>query len=416
MSAGAASRRSKLNRLTRSDCYMRLRLLRVLVCFSIAVDLGSICARLPAYALNSAMPSNDDWLDGFRPGERATQWIANERSRLFGELARTGTFAELTKRLTLLADSRVATNTRSLEVRGEWVYELLKPGEKSDVQWRRARLTTFLSGKPSWQVLARNDPSRAYSNVVISDVVCLGETLVRCVAQQIDAEGGSSSSRLVTVDPGGNVRWGPALPANSLGIWQDATHVLFAVLPRSRSTHDAIPAYVKRWNVGAPLATAATIFTAQPTDRAVMLSTFRADQGPIPILSVVGADGQSVMLYRVLPRVEALNLPPGVTPVGFVNNRLIGFRQSSGQDGGATSDLFTFSDDMRSSGPSIFKTGPGEFITRARIVGRAILLTTLNRGEPGLYVCRSISGVWKTTRIQLPPRGVNRHCYFQRRQ
>ncbi len=236
--------------------------------FVASAALGSAFAATPAS--EDAMPATADpyaWLEDVT-GAGPLAWVHERNSATDAELAATPGFAQREAELRAILDSDA--KIPEVEKIGEGYYNFWKDAQHVRGLWRRTTLAEYRKPQPQWETLIDLDALGAAEgeNWVWHGADCLRPDYTRCLVAL--SRGGSDADVTREFDLA-TKQWvadGFQRSEAKGGMsWRDRDHAYVATDfgPGSMST-SGYPRIAKLWTRGTPLASATTVYEAQPQD------------------------------------------------------------------------------------------------------------------------------------------------------
>lgn len=394
----------------RSECARAARVVTVMLA----------CAFAPAGADDGPAqgPAADPflWLEEVE-SERALGWVRTQNERSLPELTSDQRYEPYyAAALEILEDrSRIPVGP----LLDGWVYNFWQDEVHVRGLWRRARLASWLTATPDWQILLDVDAlARAEGrNWVYKRAQCLAPQARRCLISLSD--GGKDASVLREFDTGSRnfVPNGFTVPeAKSEVAWQDQDTLLIATDWGADSlTESGYPFIVKRWKRGQPLAAANEIHRGQKQD--VMVGPARLD----------GTDGERLLLvaegdtfytgtYRVIQPDGTLalaTLPSQVSPRGVYRGELVFSIEEDWAVGGRAFPrgalLSIPLTELTRSAPTVrtvLLPGPRDSIRDVAVTAAAVVVVGYRnvRGHAMRFTLEA--GQWSSKPLALPDQGT----------
>jgi prolyl oligopeptidase len=214
------------------------------------------------------------WLEEVT-GDRPLAWVRERNAETTAALAETESFRALEARLLSILDSHA--RIPMVQKLGPWYYNLWRDAKNPRGLWRRTTLDEYRRERPQWEVVVDLDALAAAEkeNWVWHGADCLKPGYERCLVQL--SRGGADADVVREFDLVSKtwVKDGFFLPeAKSSAAWldRDTLYVGTDFGPGSM-TASGYPRVARVWKRGTPIASAETIYEAEPDD--MMASAYR---------------------------------------------------------------------------------------------------------------------------------------------
>jgi prolyl oligopeptidase len=240
---------------------MSLLLLRRLAAGALAMTLTTAA---PAHA-----PDDDPWLWLEEvQGEKALDWVRERNAATRQRLEAWPGFGTTRERILQVLDSR--DRIPAIARRGDHVYNFWQDADNPRGLWRRSTLAEYRKPAPAWELLLDVDALGRSEGVnwVWAGASCLGPDYTRCLVKLSRGGADAQEVREFDITTRQFVPGGFCLPeAKSDIVWLDSDTVFVGTdFGPGSLTDSGYPRIIKRWQRGQPLADAATVFEAQPSD------------------------------------------------------------------------------------------------------------------------------------------------------
>jgi len=220
------------------------------------------------------------WLEDVE-GEQALAWVRAQNERSLAELTADPRYAANYGRALAIVEDRSRIPYGRL--RGGFIYNFWQDQDHVRGIWRRARLESYETPQPQWEVLLDVDQLAAAEgrNWVFKGALALPPAGERCLITLSDGGKDASEVREFDVAARAFVTDGFHLPeAKSQVAWQDHDTLLVATDWGAGSlTESGYPYIIKAWRRGEPLAAAREVFRGRPQDVLASPGSLEGDGG-----------------------------------------------------------------------------------------------------------------------------------------
>ena len=208
------------------------------------------------------------WLEEIE-GPRALAQVREWNAQTEAILTAPPTYERNRARALAILDDEAQIAVPELVV-GDNVLNLWRDAANPRGLWRIASLASYTSGKPQWRTLIDVDAlgKAEGKSWVWHGPQCLAPDYQRCLVSLSPGGTDADVVREFDIGTGKFVEGGFVIPeAKSNSSWIDRDHILVATdFGEGSLTKSGYPRTVKLWTRGTPMATAKTVFTADPAD------------------------------------------------------------------------------------------------------------------------------------------------------
>ncbi len=207
------------------------------------------------------------WLEEVQ-GERALAWVREKNAASEAVLVTDPGFDERRRQIREVLDSR--EQIPYVNRQGDWLYNLWRDAANPRGLWRRTTLAEYRKAQPAWETVLDLDALGASEkeNWVWSGAHCLGPSYRRCLLSL--SRGGADATVVREFDTVNKsfIDGGFTVPEAKTSVeWEDENTLLIGSnFGPGSLTESGYPRVIKRWQRGAPLASAVTVFEAQAKD------------------------------------------------------------------------------------------------------------------------------------------------------
>jgi prolyl oligopeptidase len=273
-----------------------------------------------------AEQSNDEnsWLENI-DSEKSLNWVKKANLKTDGSLAESPLYESLYQdALTVLNNKHKLPR---ITQRGEWIYNYWKDSAHPRGVYRRAKIDSFNSGKPSWQTVLDIDKMSKDDSIkwVFKGMSCLKPDNVKCLVNL--SPGGSDASEvrefntqsLTFIKDGFNL---PSAKTNTS--WIDENTIFVGTdFGKGSLTDSGYSRIQKIWKRGTAISDAKTVIEVNKKSVSARARHFDMDSGDIDILDEGLTFWTNKYSQYINGELLPLNLPESARIIDAVDGRLV---------------------------------------------------------------------------------------------
>ncbi len=375
---------------------------------ALAVLFGAVLA---APLASASVPAGEppSFLDA-AGGKAAADWVAAENARTLGVLQRDARYAGFHAAALSLAQSsdRIATP----QLIGGMVYNFWQDPAHVRGIWRRTTIASYRTDEPDWTTVLDLDAlaAREHANWVWKGADCAAPRFRRCLISLSDGGEDATTVREFDLVTRGFVPGGFVSPHSKQDVdWDGENAVLVARdWGPGTMTVSGYAFVLKRLERGQRLADAREVFRGNARDVEIDGGTSVDGDGHRATVLMEDHDGlhRRYLLERAGGTV-ALDLPPRVTLIGFVGNRLVFKIDEDWQARNGTrvlsGSLVSLASDRPQAGPLVIcAPGTGDSIDDAAVTKNAVVVSLYHDVRGQGWVFTPGADGWHGRQLALP--------------
>ena len=211
-------------------------------------------------------------------GEKALSWVKNQNKLTFNHFASSENFENLRDEMVSLMDDRERIPYPG--IRGAYIYNFWTDAKNMKGLWRRSDKSSYLSGKPKWEVLLDLDKlsEKEGKSWVFHGVTMLSSESKRCLVKLSPGGSDASETREFDLESKQFVKDGFYIPVCKGGAsWLDEnTLMLQTTLKKEDCTSSGYPRKVLIWKRGSDIESAVKVFEGRESD--VSAGAYKLDE------------------------------------------------------------------------------------------------------------------------------------------
>lgn len=372
---------------------------------------GAAAQRPPKITRAQGVEHGDLRLDVDTP--RTLAWADGQTARTLLTMERTPGFD------TLLDEAKAVLTQRGrigeLSTQGDWIYEYIQDEDRPLGIWRRSPIDEYSNGHPTWSTLLDLDElsTAERRKLFFAGGACRGH---RCLVNLTENGRDAAETREYDLNTRTFVPGGFRVPPSKTRLWwfDDNTLLVAPGLKRERLTIDRLPAELKLWRRGTPLASAEQVFSISPSDVgiSVILPNFGEKRSFIAVrhLDFVRREYTLVRPDRTK---SALPLPKRSLILGVHKNRLLVRLDDEWSVNGQpmpfkTGDLVQIpltpllEEGSVASSKLVYSPEEGEAVRSATSAGSKLIVTSIKNYVSRLLEIESRGEGWVYNELRLP--------------
>jgi prolyl oligopeptidase len=377
--------------------------------------LGLLMAAIPVAAVaqdTSSLPDPFLWLEEVE-GERALSWVHERNAATLAEVETHPWFQALQNDALkiITSDDRIPYPS----TRGDIVYNFWTDAQHERGIYRRASLTSYLSGTPSWETVLDIDALAKAEGVPWSygGMSCLAPEYRQCMLRL--SRGGSDAVEIREFDlaQGAFVEGGFFLPEGKTSVgWVDENTLLVGTNWGAGSlTSSGYARIAKLWRRDTPLAGARQVFAGDTADVAIFVGSFETPTGTQAVVYHRPSFFHGSLYMLRADSLVKLDIPLDADP-GFVGDQLTVYvRDPWTVDGRTypTGSVIAMSLDAFLAGDRNFRTviepGPRMTVQGVSPTRDFLLVNVLDNVRGQLWKYRLVGDGWVGEQVHAPDMG-----------
>lgn len=399
-----------------------LRKAVVVAIASAAMIGGAAAQRPPKHIRAQSMEHGDLRLDSDTP--RTLAWADKQTARTLLAMERTPGFE------TLLDEAKAVLTQRGrigeLSTQGDWIYEYIQDEDRPLGIWRRSPIDEYSNGRPTWSTLLDLDElsTAERRKLFFAGGACRGH---RCLVSLTENGRDAAETREYDLNTRTFVPSGFRVPPSKTRLWwfDDNTLLVAPGLKNERLTIDRLPADLKLWRRGTPLASAEKIFSISPSDVGinVILPNF-GEKGSFVAVRHLDFVRREYTLFRPDRTQRILPLPKRSLILGIHQNQLFVRLDDDWSVGGQpvpfkTGDLVQIpltpllEEGSVASSKLVYSPEKGEAVRSATSAGSKLIVTSIKDYVSRVLEMETRGEGWVYTELRVPAPFVQPISYSQ---
>jgi prolyl oligopeptidase len=264
------------------------------------------------------------WLENI-DSEKSLNWVKKANLKTDVSLAKSALYQSLYQdALTVLNNKHKLPR---ITQRGEWIYNYWKDSAHPRGVYRRAKVDTFNSGKPSWQTVLDIDKMSKDEGIkwVFKGMSCLKPGNVKCLVNLSPGGSDASEVREFNTESLTFIKNGFYLPSAKTNIsWIDENTLFVGTdFGQGSLTNSGYSRIQKIWKRGTAISDAKTVIEVNKKSVSVQARHFDMDSGDIDILNEGLTFWTNKYSQYINGELIPLNLPESASIIDAIDGRLV---------------------------------------------------------------------------------------------